>query len=401
MSDLHGAMPGIATGGEGYGYTEEEWLLKKNVRQFCEEFIDPRFRESFKAETADPLLKEFIKKFGDKGYLRINVPEELGGYGQRLTAQTIILEEVARVNGGLAIHTGENGGFALLLAIEVPAAFAKWGEALLSGELIIADAENSPEGQCNYSEHADIGRLEGDEWVLNGTKAFSSGASFCDVLMVTGLVDGDMHRWAMDAKNTPGLKITPAPEMGNSPMYGTIELNNVRVPKEFGAKTGTVINRKKVDAVPSGKGNAVGTAALSMGAMGAAFDKTVEYLKHRTTNFQPLASLGSIQYKLALMKCKIEASRSFLIAATRMIETNHKDAVLYASLAKAYICDTAREITSDCIQLWGCAGYNPDTGIERYLRDAVGFGIGVCTSEMQLATAAKYMGLPGAEFECV
>jgi alkylation response protein AidB-like acyl-CoA dehydrogenase len=84
-----------------------------------------------------------------------------------------------------------------------------------------------------------------------------------------------------------------------------------------------------------------------------------------------------------------------------MIEANHKDAMLYVPLAKQFICDAARDITSECIQLHGCLGYNPDTGIERYLRDASGFSIGLCTSEMHLATAAKYMGLPGAEFECV
>jgi alkylation response protein AidB-like acyl-CoA dehydrogenase len=101
------------------------------------------------------------------------------------------------------------------------------------------------------------------------------------------------------------------------------------------------------------------------------------------------------------MKMQMEAARSFMFIAAQMIETNHKDALLYGSLAKAFICDTARYVTSECVQLHGCVGINPDSGIARYMLDATGFSIGVCGSEMHLASAAKYMGLPGAEWECL
>lgn len=401
MSEAPAGMPPIATEGEGLGYTEEEWLYRKNLRKFCEEEMDPRFRETFTAEASHDFYKEFMKKLGEQGNFKMMIPEALGGYGQRTTYLYILVEEVARANGGLGVHCLENPIFGMQMAMEIPAAFAEWGEGILSGDLIIACAENSPEGSMNFSEIGGcFAKLEGDEWVINGNKVFSSGATFSDVILVAGLIDGDQYRFAMDAKNTPGLKITPNPQMGVTPEYGTVELTNVRIPKEFGVRTGGVVDHKFQAAIPA-KAFPLGVGFLALGSMGAAFDKTVEYLKNRTSDFKPLASLGSIQYKLASMKGRIEASRALLITATRMIETNHKDTFIYAPMAKQFACDTAREITSDCVQLWGCVGYNPETGIERYCRDAVGFGIGCCTSEMHLASVAKYMGLPGAEFEAL
>ncbi|HEX3010750.1 MAG TPA: acyl-CoA dehydrogenase family protein [Syntrophomonadaceae bacterium] len=397
---------GFVTGGEGYGYTEEEWLMKQNLRKLCETEIDPRFRETivacagFSEEKSDAFMHEFIKKLGEAGYLKTSVPEQLGGFGQRLTTNMIVTEEVARANGGLAIHALEQYVFGTFMGMACPAAYAKWGDGVINGDLVIAAAFNSPEGQVNFAEQVDLAKLEGDEWVLNGEKVFSSGGTFADVILVLGLVNGEAHVFAVEPRNTPGMTVTHNPEMGNSPTYATLSFKNCRIPKGFGGPAGLVKNRK-IEMGIGFKTFALGVCALSLGSMGAAFDKTVEYLRHRTSNFQPIASLGSIQYKLALMKSKMEAARSYTIIATQLAEANHKDAFLYISGAKQFTCDTAREICEECIQMHGCVGYNPDTGIERYLRDAIGFGIGVCTSEMHLASIAKYMGLPGADFECL
>jgi alkylation response protein AidB-like acyl-CoA dehydrogenase len=358
--------------------------------------LEPRFTEWFEAESAHELIREYIKKLGDEGYLRMIAPEVLGGYGLRLTNLMILLEELARTSGGLAIQACANSMFGLAMA-QISPAFAKWGEQLMAGDMLAAVAENSPEGQCNHNEIAEIAKLEGDEWVLNGVKAYSSGGTFCDVLMVTGLYEGDRYRWAMDPRNTPGLRIISNPEFCCTPEYATVELSNVRVPKEFGTKTGDIINREPVQTV-QGKVMLTTLVAMAFGCMTGAFDKTVEYLKNRTTDFKPIASLGSMQYKLALMKTRIEACRSFMLIATQMVETNHRDALIYGNMVKQFICDTARDITSECVQMYGCLGCNPLTGIERHLRDATGFGIGASTSELHLANVAKYMGLPNAEW---
>lgn len=385
------------TGGEGYGYTEEEWLLKQTIRKFCEEEIEPRWMEGWDSDhkKEKAFIKEFLKKLGDMGVLRLTVPEELGGYGQRYTQMMIATEEVARIHGGLAIHVMEQQMYAQSMARWVPAAFEKWGEGVMSGDILLAGSACSPEGQCNYGEIADIGKLEGDTWVLNGAKAYSSGGSICDLLRITGLVDGTMHHWYMVPDETPGLTVGVNPEIGTHPTSGSFTMNNVRIPKEMGGIMPAVVDRKF-----KGEGADVfslSVSAMSLGCMAAAFDKTVEYLTHRTVNFKPIASLGSIQYKLVNMKAKLEASRSLFLVATNLLEAGHKDAALYGRLSKGFVGDAARDICEECIQLYGNSGYNPETGIARHLLDAIGFGIGCSGTELQYAQAAYLMGLPGAE----
>ena len=136
----------FATGGEGYGYTEEEWLLKQNLRKFCSEEIAPRYRETFTEDTAANFYRGFIKKLGAAGYFRVSVPEVFGGLGQRLTSQMIVVEEVARADGGLGMYAFAQSMFPCLMGATVPAAFAVYGEKILAGNLIVSMASNSPEG---------------------------------------------------------------------------------------------------------------------------------------------------------------------------------------------------------------------------------------------------------------
>ncbi len=273
-------MPEIKTGGEGFGYTEEEWLFRQNLRKFCEEKIDPRFRENFDEEQSKIFYHEAMEQLGEQGFLRVWVPEQFGGFGQRLTYEMILTEEVSRACGGLAINAMENGILGANMARASKAAWEKYGEDILSGKKILAAAMCSPEGQCNYPEQADLGRLEGDEWVLNGEKAYSSGGTLADVLMVAGMVNGTQYRWIMEP-GTPGLTVTSNPEMGTTPTYATLTLNNVRIPKGMAGPSNLVFNNKPNVSLPS-RAFPLMVCALSMGSMGAAFDKTVEYLKHRT-----------------------------------------------------------------------------------------------------------------------
>lgn len=386
----------ITTGGEGWGLSEEEWLLKKAVRELVEKEISPRFMENYTEETADKFYKEAMKKLGEAGFLRVWVPEELGGFGQRLTAMLLVTEEVSRGNGALGIHALENPLMGIRLSKAAPEEWAKIGDKVLDGEFILAAASCSPEGQSNYAEQADLGHLEGDEWVLNGEKAFSSGGTFADALWVRGLVDGEQYAWLL-YPDTPGLTIHHNPEIGNSPAYASLTLNNVRIPKSFGAPTGGVINRVHQPGPAASKSFDVGVAAMALGAAGAAYDKTVEYLTKRTSFFKPIASYGGIQYKLVDMKTKLEAGHALMFTAARMIENNHKDSHAYADMAKTYCCDISRWITSECIQLHGCVGINPDSGIARHHLDAIGYSIGVGTSEIHNNSAAVYLGLPASD----
>ena len=382
----------------GFGLTEEEVLLRDGMRKYCQENIEPRFMEGMSPDTLWNFEHEFLAKLGDLDYLRVSVAEEMGGLGQRLMTRLITTEEAARVDGALGIHVLEQATFGEFMAMAVPAAWEKYGEEVLSGRKVLSAAFNAPEGQVNFTEQKDLGVLDGDEWVLNGEKCFSSGATFADVILVLGLCGGDAHVWVVEPGNTPGMVLTAEPEIGNAPEYGTLSFTDVRIPKEYGGiALGMVQNRKTM--VPlEFKSFSLGCAALAMGTMSAAYEKTVAYLMQRTTDFQPILSLGSIQYKMAMMKGKMEAARSLLRTACELYELRDPEAPLFIDLAKQVVCDTARYITDECVQMHGCVGINPKSGIARHHTDAMGFSIGVCTSDMHLSAVATEMGFPGATF---
>ncbi len=384
--------------GEGYWFTEEEWLLKQNVRELVEKEIAPRFKENKTEDTADPFYKEALQKLGEAGFLRVWVPESLGGFGMGSVALGIVAEEVARGNGAIAIHALENPLLGARMASATPEAWAKHGEDILDGKFIFASSMCSPEGQVNYPEQADIADFdeETQEWVLNGEKAFCSGGTFCDFLTIVGLYKGNRYRFAV-YPNTPGLTIHHNPEIGCSPASASLTMKNVRVPKNMGGPTGDVIDRVAQPESPMSCLFHTCVAAMAIGSAGAALDKTIEYLKHRTSNFKPIASLGQIQYKLVDMKSKLEAARCLTYTTLHMIDTNYKDACLYSHLAKSFTCDTARWITSECVQMHGNVGANPDSGISQHMLDAVVYAIGTGTSDMHINAAAKAMGLPESD----
>jgi len=123
----------MATGGEGWGLSEEEWMLKCAVRELVEAEISPRFRECDTEENAEKFYRESMKKLGEAGFLRAWVPEEFGGYGQRLTAALIVTEEVSRGNGALGMHVFLNPFLGTTIARINPVAWAGIGEKVLDG----------------------------------------------------------------------------------------------------------------------------------------------------------------------------------------------------------------------------------------------------------------------------
>lgn len=388
-----------ANNGAAWGYTEEEWLFKQNLREFIDGEMAPRWKEAYDEDPAvhDAWYHEFLKKLGDMDCLRVYAPEAIGGLGMRLRAMIIAIEEASRVSGGLGIHVMENQMYAISMARACPAAFAKWGEKVLSGEYIMAGAMTAPEGSTNFAEQADIAVFdeETQEWVLNGTKAFSSGGTMADIIRIAGLVDGTFHFFFME-RDTPGLTTHFTKEYGNSPYSATFAMDNVRIPKEMGVMMPGIVNHEIV--APLGPDVfSFAVAAMAFGTMEAAYEEALEYLTQRTRYGAPILGLGQVQDAFARMRVKIEACRSMLVTGCDLIEAGAPEAALYASGTKAFVCDTAREITSDCMLRFGNPGIDPDTGIGRHALDAIGLSIGAGENNQHYMHIAHILGFPGAK----
>lgn len=145
----------IATGGEGWYLTDEEWVLKQNIHELVEKEIAPRFKENFTEETADPYYREVMKLVGEQGFLRLSVDPKLGGYGMRFTASLLAVEEMTRGCGALGIHVLENPLLGAQMAVAALKAWDEVGEGILDGSVIFASSMTSLEGNGIMRHHLD------------------------------------------------------------------------------------------------------------------------------------------------------------------------------------------------------------------------------------------------------
>lgn len=390
----------------GLFLTEEQLLFKKVLREYCEENIAPYYRETHPynapGDGYDDYYHKWMKELGDMDCWRLGINPAFGGLSGDIIDRMIICEELCRVNGGIAVHAMVQPTHGEQVAMYAPEAWKSGlGEKILSGEYSVAGAFNSPEGQVNFSEQAPLAKKVEGGWLLNGNKCFSSVGPVCDVLLVLGLTeDGTTYGFVVN-NETPGLTMTVHNEIGNSPTYATYKLEDVFVPDTHAGDAMIATNRKMNPFPPAAKGFGLLVAAGAIGSMDAAFEKTVEYWKKRTCDGKPLASMGECQRKLAIMKTEIEAARALTWTAARKIQAADADAIVVADAAKAYTCETARRITDECVQMWGCLGIDPDTGIIQHHLDCMGLSIGVCTPDERYSSIATNMGLPGATFQCL
>ena len=244
-----------------------------------------------------------------------------------------------------------------------------------------------------------MGVRDGDGWVVNGEKAFCSGGTFADALTVTGLTaDGRLGKWFF-TPDTPGVTIHHNPEIGNGPEYASLTFDNMHVEPGWGgiSAVNTTDPDSAAHAAIGYKAFAVGCAALSLGCMTAAWDEAVEYLRNRDSLGKKVLEYGAIQAKLVDMKARIEASRSLTYTAAHMIETYHKDAPAWADMAKIVASNTASDVTEKCVEMFGCLGVNPDSGIMRHHLDAIAYSIGVGTPDLHYPCAAEGLGFPTSD----
>ncbi|MCD8316231.1 MAG: acyl-CoA/acyl-ACP dehydrogenase [Eggerthellaceae bacterium] len=389
----------ITTGGEGWYLTDEEWLIRNNLREFVEKEVAPRFRENATSETADPFYYEIMKKLGEQGYLRMCVAPELGGDGQRLTTLLIAVEEVTRGNGALGIHMLENPVLGSQVAAAAPLAWKEKGEGILDGSIIFAAGQTDPAGNGNVPGWKPIAHKNEDgSYTLNGEKAFSSGGTFANYLGIIGLDDeGHNCMFAMEP-DTPGLTIQADPEVGNSPTYAHIFMNDVHIEPGYGGPTPFAHGEEAAQASAIAfKAFAVGCGALSLGAASAAWDETVNYLSQRESFGKKVIEYGAIQAKLVDLKIQIESCRSLLYTAAHMIETTNVNAPAWADMAKIACSNMATYVTVQCVDMFGNLGINPDNFIIHHHLDSIGFSIGVGTPDLHVPSAAEELGFPPSD----
>lgn len=366
-----------------FEFTDEQIMLKQTIRKLNKEVLEPAIAEQ---DPDKPLSKEFIismlKTIKPYGFLGTVIPVEQGGDGLDYMTWALIYEEL---HEELGYYAGINPNVARLIAENgTDYHKEKFLPGLLSGDKIAASANTEPNVGSNTAEIQTTAYLDGDHWVINGTKTFITNATIADYISVA--VQFDKSKGAkglgtilIDREDTP-VESRPIKLMGlNRGHLGELYFDNVRVPKEnllAAAGEGFRNNLKSYNAWRCFV--AVGANAKAEKAL----EYSIKYVKEREQFGKKIGSFQLIQEMLADMKTDLDASRLLAYRALDMVDKGG-NCRIETSMAKLFATEMAIRVTSKAIQIHGAYGLTSEFPLERLYRQARILTIPEGTSEIQ------------------
>jgi alkylation response protein AidB-like acyl-CoA dehydrogenase len=349
--------------------SEEQNAFAQTAREFAQaEFASHAAR--WDAESFFP--KDAIGRAGELGFCGLYAPERIGGLGLPRLDATLVFEEMAAIDPSTtAFITIHNMATWMLGTWGSDAVCATWGEALTSGRKLASYCLTEPGAGSDAGSLKTRAVLRDGDYVIDGGKAFISGAGATDVLIVMARTGGDgaggVSAFVVPA-DSPGVSYGKKEhKMGwNSQPTRTIAFDGVRVPADhlLGAEgEGFRIAMKGLD------GGRINIATCSVGAAQGALDAARGYLHDRRQFGKPLASFQALQFKLADMATELVAARQMVRLAASKLDAAHPDAGTYCAMAKRFATDAGFNVCNDALQLHGGYGYLSDFPLERLVRD--------------------------------
>ena len=370
--------------------TEEQIVLKKALRDFAQAEIAPGAAER---DEEKQFPHELIPKMAQLGLFGIMIPEEYGGAGLDALGLAITIEEIARVDGAMALIVASHNS---LCAQHI---FSSGSEKqkrrhlvpLARGEKLGAWALTEPGSGSDAGSLESRAKLDGDQWVINGEKLFTTQGSTAGTYVIMASTDPSRGKKGISAfiveAGTPGLGVGRVEnKLGvRASDTAALHLENLRVPREnlLGE-----INDAFKDVLKILDGGRIGLGAMAVGLARGALEESVRYAKQRCQFGRSIADFEAIQWKLADMATEVDAARLLVHRAALLRDTGRpfKQAV---SEAKLFASEVAMRATTQAIQIHGGSGFMKDYPVERYFRDAKVCEIGEGTSEIQRIVIAK------------
>ncbi len=373
--------------------TEDQRAFADTARQFAQTALAPHAAH-WDAEGIFP--REAIAQAGELGFCGLYAPENTGGLALPRLDATLIFEEMAAVDPSTtAFITIHNMATWMLGTWATDAVRAEWGEALTSGQKLASYALTEPGAGSDAASLKTRAELVGHEYVINGAKAFISGAGSTDVLVLmarTGEAasgSAGISAFAVPA-NLPGISYGKKEEkMGwNSQPTRVINFDNVRIPANhlLGQEgEGFKIAMKGLD------GGRINIATCSVGAAQGALTQAQQYMQERKQFGKTIASFQALQFKLADMATELVAARQMVRLAASKLDAGAPDASTYCAMAKRFATDAGFMVCNEALQLHGGYGYLRDFPLERLVRDARVHQILEGTNEIMRVIIARRM----------
>ncbi|WP_406625544.1 acyl-CoA dehydrogenase family protein [Acidovorax sp. SDU_ACID1] len=352
--------------------SEDQRAFADTARQFAQAELAPHAAQ-WDAEAIFP--REAIAKAGELGFCGLYAPESIGGLALPRLDATLVFEELAAVDPSTtAFITIHNMATWMLGTWGQDEVRATWGEALTSGQKLASYCLTEPGSGSDAASIKTRAELVGGEYVINGGKAFISGAGATDVLVLMARTgDGQSGAAGISAFAVPadaaGIHYGKKEEkMGwNSQPTRQISFDNVRIPANhlLGREgEGFKIAMKGLD------GGRINIATCSVGAAQGALGHAQRYMQERKQFGKPIASFQALQFKLADMATELVAARQMVRLAAAKLDAGARDASTYCAMAKRFATDAGFNIVNEALQLHGGYGYIREYPLERLLRDA-------------------------------
>jgi len=375
-----------------FGYTLEQQHLRKTVRAFCEAEIRPHVMDWDESQT---FPDHVFRKLGELGVLGAVFPEELGGSGYSYVDYSLVIEELARVDPSVALCAAAH------VSLCTNHIYLAGGEdqkqryipKLASGEWIGSWALTEPESGSDAGGTHTRAVREGDCWVINGSKTFTTNGQVADVCVVMAVTDRAASSHGISAflvekgttgfrpgkkENKLGMRCSPTNEM---------ILTDCRVPaSQLCGKQGEGF----VDALRVLDGGRISIAALAVGIAQGAYEAALRYSKQRKQFGRFISEFQAIQHKLADMATDIDASRLLTQRAAWMKDSG-QNVNKESAMAKLFASETAVRVADEAVQVHGGYGFLKDYPVEKFYRDVKLCTIGEGTSEIQRLVIARQL----------
>jgi hypothetical protein len=376
-----------------FSLTEEQKQLRRSVRQFAEGEIAPHVMEW---DEVSHFPSEIIPKLAEMGLLGVIFPEDLGGAGLGYIEYALVIEELSRVDGSIGIIVAAHNSLCSnhIFKFGNDAQKNKYLVPLASGKKLGAWSLTEPEAGSDAGGTRTTAVRNGDHWVLNGAKTFTTNGHYADITVAMAVTDKFKGSHGISAfvleKGTPGFKPGKKENKLGLRASDTSEVifTDCRVPHEnlLGPEgEGFTGSLKILD------GGRISIAALALGMAQGALDAAIKYAKQRKQFGQAISEFQAIQFKLADMATDVEAARLLVYQAAWLADRGDVRFTRESSMAKLFASEVAVRVANECVQIHGGYGFIKDYPAEKFYRDVKLCTIGEGTSEIQKLVIARQL----------
>jgi butyryl-CoA dehydrogenase len=354
-----------------YFLDEEQLMIRDLARQVAEDKVMPIRAE---LDEKEEFPWDIMNALAQSDFMGIYIPEEYGGFGKGSFELILAIEELSRACLGVSTTYAANAlGTYPILLYGSEEQKKKYLPDIASGKKLVAFGLTEASAGSDAAGVQTTAKLEGNEYILNGTKQWITNGGEAEVYTIIAMTDKNKGARGASAfiveKDTPGFSFGKKENKLGIRSSSTRELifENCPIPKEniIGRQgMGFIVAMKTLD------NSRTGVGAQGVGVAQGAFESAVAYAKERQQFGHPIISIQAVQHILADMATEIEAARSLVYAVAKYIDSGVKEVSKVSAMAKVFATDVAMKVTVDAVQVMGGAGYMKEYPVEKMMRDA-------------------------------